>query len=174
MQILRDLKSTKPSRCVRLLFWTGVALALASADVSAKPTCRHVKGSFNLIPVDGEACTSPVGVCGEGTFTGGLKGDYFSPFLTITETAETSQTGYFHFTAETTFPAAKIDSWEGELFFKEAGSLHTTGRGEFVELFSVASGTGDFSGATGDLKTTGNFDPVSGGKGQYDGYICVP
>ena len=152
----------------------GAVLSLGSAQLSADTSCRKVRGAFNIIPVSGAACPSPVGVCGEGTFSGGLKGDYFSVFLSATPTADTPTTEVLLFTAETTIAAAKSGRREGELVFKEAGAFHTTGAGEFAELYSVVSGTGDFVGASGVLKSTGTFTAAAGGEGVYQGEICVP
>ena len=62
----------------------------------------------------------------------------------------------------------------GQLVFKEAGAFHVEGAGEFGELYSVVSGTGDFVGATGVLKAVGTFNAVTGGDIVYQGQICVP
>ena len=150
------------------------ALILAGTQVHAAPSCRTVQGSASLIPVPEADCTSPVQICGEGNFTGGLKGSYTSVLFTLTPTADTPVTQVVFFTAETTMPAARIGPWRGQLVFKEAGSFHVAGAGEFGELYSAAGGTGDFVAATGVLRAVGTFDAVIGGEIAYDGQICVP
>ncbi len=55
-----------------LLF--AAALILGSAQARADPSCRTVQGSASLNPVPAADCPSPVQICGEGTFTGGLRG----------------------------------------------------------------------------------------------------
>ena len=150
------------------------ALILGSTQARAEPTCRTVQGSASLKPVPAAECSSPVQICGEGTFTGGLRGSYSSVLFTLTPTADTAVTQVVFFTAETTMPAAQIGPWRGQLVFKEAGSFHVAGAGEFGELYSAAGGTGDFVEATGVLRAVGTFDAVAGGEILYLGQICVP
>jgi hypothetical protein len=150
----------------------GILLTVASATVTANSSCHDVEGSYNIIPVSGADCDSPSGICGKGTFTGGIKGDYISAVLSTPPTPETSETGFIVLTAEAIITSAKIRNWEGDLVLKEAGAFHPTGNGEFVELFSV-SGTEDFAEATGVLTSMGTFNPVMGGEGVYQGQICI-
>jgi hypothetical protein len=150
------------------------ALILGSAQARADPFCRTVQGSASLKPVPASDCTSPVQICGEGTFTGDLKGSYSSVLFTLTPTADTPVTQVVLFTAETTMPAAQVGRWRGQLVFKEAGAFHVAGAGEFGELYSVSGGTGDFVEATGVLRAVGTFDAVTGGGILYLGQICVP
>jgi hypothetical protein len=150
------------------------ALILGSTQARADSPCRTVQGSASLKPVPASDCPSPVQICGEGTFTGGLKGSYSSVLFTLTPTADTAVTQVVLFTAETTMPAAQVGHWRGQLVFKEAGAFHVAGAGEFGELYSVAGGTGDFVAATGVLKAVGTFDAVAGGEIVYQGQICVP
>ncbi len=150
------------------------ALILGSTQARAEQSCRSVRGSATLKPVPAADCTSPVQICGEGTFTGGLYGRYSSVLFTLTPTADTPVTQVVFFTAETTVPEARVGPWRGQLVFKEAGSFHVAGAGEFGELYSAAGGTGDFAEATGVLKAVGTFVDVTGGEITYEGQICVP
>jgi hypothetical protein len=150
------------------------ALLLCSAQAGADPTCRTVQGSASLRPVPEADCSSPVQICGEGTFIGGLQGSYSSVLFTLTPTADTAVTQVVIFTAETTMPAAQVGHLRGQLVFQEAGAFHVAGAGEFGELYSVAGGTGDFVAATGVLRAVGTFDAVAGGEISYQGQICVP
>jgi len=159
---------------VLLALGLGAALILGSPQARADPSCRTVHGSASLNPVPASDCPSPVGICGDGAFTGGLKGDYFSQLLTLTTTDDTAVTQVVLFTGETTISAAKVDHRRGQLVFKEAGAFHVEGAGEFGELYSVVRGTGDFVGATGVLKAVGTFNAVTGGDIVYQGQICVP
>ncbi len=138
----------------------------------ADPRCRSVRGTLTLIPVTAP-CTSPVGVCGIGDFRGVLRGPYTSQLTSIVPTAETPQTGVVLITGDTTLHA-RLGSKSGTLEFKDSGAFKTIGDGEFAELFSVVSGTGDFVGATGTLIVTGTFDFAGGGDGEYSGTICAP
>jgi len=150
------------------------AMILGSTQARADSSCRTVQGSASLKPVPASDCNSPVQICGEGTFTGGLQGSYSSVLFTLTPTADTAVTEVVLFTAETTMPAAQVGRLRGQLVFKEAGSFHVAGAGEFGELYSVAGGTGDFVQATGVLRAVGTFDDVTGGGIEYEGQICVP
>jgi hypothetical protein len=162
------------ARGVSLSLLLTAALILGSTQAHADASCRTVQGSASLNPVPASECSSPVQICGEGTFTGGLKGSYSSVLFTLTPTADTAVTQVVLFTAETTMPAAQVGHWRGQLVFKEAGAFHVAGAGEFGELYSVAGGTGDFVEATGVLKVVGTFDAVTGGEIAYQGQICVP
>jgi hypothetical protein len=158
-----------------LSLWLAATLILVGTQALASPpSCRTVQGTASLHPVSAPDCQSPVGICGEGAFAGGLRGHYSSMLFTLTETAGTAVTQVSLFTAETTIPAARIGNWRGKLVLQEAGSFHTAGAGEFAELYSAAGGTGDFVHATGVLKATGNFVDGIGGSIAYQGQICVP
>ena len=149
-----------------------VLLGVGQQSAEADPRCRSVRGTLDLIPVS-SPCTSPVGVCGRGDFRGVLRGPYTSELSTIQTTAETPQTGVVLITGDTTMQA-RIGFRTGTLQFKDSGAFKTVGDGEFSELFSVVSGTGDFAGATGTLIVTGTFDFAGGGEGEYSGTVCVP
>jgi hypothetical protein len=152
-----------------------VALMMLGSNpqAEANPTCRSVRGTFDLIPVTDSTCVSPVGVCGKGTFRGQLRGPYVSVLTSIVPTADTAQTNVVLITGDTPLQA-RLGSKQGTLTFKDSGAFHTTGDGEFAELFSVVSGTGDFAGATGTLFATGTFDFAAGGEGEYSGTLCAP
>jgi hypothetical protein len=150
------------------------ALLLGSASASADTACRTVNGHFNIIPVSGPDCPSSVGVCGRGTFLGGILGDYFSPFTSIVATAETPTTGVVLYTADITVTNAQVGEWAGDLLLKESGAYHTVGKGEFAALFSLVGGTGSFANANGVLSSTGTAPAGTTGEGVYSGQICVP
>ena len=153
------------------------ALLLGSASVSADVTCRTVNGHFDINPV--ENCPSPFGVCGQGTFLGGILGDYFSPFTSIIIPTDIYPTadpgpGVVLYTADVSVPNAQVGDWTGSLELKEGGAFHTAGNGEFSALFSAAGGTGSFANANGILSVTGMIDLATGvGQGVYSGQICT-
>ncbi len=150
------------------------ALILSTVQAFADPSCHVVRGAASLTPRPAADCHSPVQICGEGNFTGGLKGRYTSLLFTLTDTTDTPVTQVSLFTAETTIPAARVGHLRGKLVLSEAGAFHTAGGGEFSELYSVSGGTGDLVNATGVLQAWGTFvDPVGGGI-VYQGQICVP
>jgi hypothetical protein len=162
------------ARRMRLSLLLAAVLILGSTQARAEPSCRTVRGSAVLKPVPAAECNSPVQICGEGTFTGDLRGSYTSVLFTLTPTVDTDTTQVVLFTAETTMPAARVGRLRGQLVFKEAGAFHEAGAGEFGELYSVSGGTEDFAEATGVVKAVGTFDAVKGGEIEYQGQICVP
>ncbi|MBI5495395.1 MAG: hypothetical protein HY904_10255 [Deltaproteobacteria bacterium] len=147
------------------------ALVSSGAGAEAHGKCHAVEGHFDLIPVGGPECTSPIGVCGRGTFRGGIRGDYFSLLQTITFTDETPITGVVLITGDTVL-GARAGERRGDLFFKDSGAFHTAGDGEFAEIFTITGGTEDFAGASGSLLTTGTYDFAAGGVGEYHGRVC--
>lgn len=50
-------------------------LVLGSASVTADAACRTINGRFDITLLPVEDCPSPVGLCGQGTFLGGILGD---------------------------------------------------------------------------------------------------
>lgn len=149
----------------------GALLVLGSANVGAAETCRNVQGYFNLVQISGAACTSPVGVCTGGKFSGDIRGGYYSPFFTITESAETPNTGVVLFTAQTVITGARVGARSGNLVLSEGGA-YSTSDGAFGQLFTVSGGTGGFAGATGTLRGMGTYLPADGGGAVYAGKIC--
>jgi hypothetical protein len=150
----------------------GAAIILVSGQANAAGQCIPVAGTFTINPVAPADCPSQVGICGKGTFSGALRGDYFSPFTSIVPTADTPTTNVVLFTADTTLHA-RLGSLAGDIVFKEGGAFHVAGDGEFSELFSITSSTGAFAGATGQVYGSGTA--VNGaGNGAYFGKVCIP
>lgn len=160
-------------RFIALVALCGAAIFLVGfSDAQADGRCRRVAGALTLLPVVGPGCTSPVGVCGEGRFSGSLRGGYTSQLTSIVTTPDTAQTSCVLITGDTVL-RARIGRRHGEIVFKDSGAFHTDGEGEFSELFSVVSGTEDFAGATGVLFVTGRYDFAAGGTGWYQGRLCA-
>jgi len=153
------------------LAMTGATILLMSSRADAAGACIPVAGTFTINPVPPAECSSVVGICGKGSFSGALRGDYFSPFTSIVPTADTPTTNVVLFTADTTLHA-RLSTLSGDIMFKEGGAFHVAGDGEFSELFSVVNGTGAFNGASGQIY--GNGVAVNGaGNGAYFGKICL-
>ena len=161
----------KLMRRMTTLAITGATIFLMSSRADAAGACIPVAGTFTINPVPPAECTSAVGICGKGSFSGALRGDYFSPFTSIVPTADTPSTNVVLFTADTTLHA-RLSTLTGDIAFKEGGAFHVAGEGEFSELFSVVSGTGAFAGASGQIY--GNGTAVNGaGVGAYFGKVCL-
>jgi len=158
---------------VRLLL-AGVSLGLTATGVNAEDKCRPVNGHYAERAVAPSSCASPVGLCIEGEFSGGVRGAFAVTATSFTGTADTPTTAVVHFTGDGVIHA-RIGSRQGDLFFKSAGAFHTVGTGEIVDLQFVTGGTGALAGASGALRASGTFDPVAGsGESEYMGTICLP
>lgn len=149
------------------------ALLTNSAHASADVRCQNVIGHYAERAVAPASCPSPVGLCIEGEFSGGIRGDFASTPTTLAPTADTPTTGVVTFTGDGVIHARLGDA-EGDIFFKSAGAFHTVGTGEIVDLQFITGGTGGFAGASGALRASGTFDPVAGtGESEYVGVICL-
>ena len=157
----------------RLLWFAAAALWLGSAGIGAAAECRHVHGHFDEQAVAPPACTSPVGVCTAGSYSGGIRGEFMttvSYFNTATPNFPDTFVGLFN--ADSTIHA-RVGTRVGDLMIKNAGAFHVAGDGEILDLQTIVGGTGALTGATGTLVATGTF--VSGvGQSEYVGTICLP
>jgi hypothetical protein len=142
---------------------------ITNGEVRAASNCKKVNGKVSLQPVTGPACTSPIGICGTGLFTGDLKANSEFTGTSLTSTVDTPTTGVVVLTADNVF---HTDT--GDLITKPALVLSTTGAGDVAVVDTVMGGTGGWAGATGFIKAIGTLDPTAGGEGAYIGEICTP
>jgi Protein of unknown function (DUF3224) len=166
--------ATRTGRTVRrsLLLAGGVLpLALFASGSEAAVACQSVRGSYVEHAV-ADNCTSPIGFCITATYRGSLRGTLDARATSIAPTADTGATGVLVFTSESTFDGAMRDR-TGTLAVRNAGTFRTTGAGSIVDLQTIVGGTGDFAGATGELRASGTF--VDGaGMSEYEGQVCLP
>jgi hypothetical protein len=149
-----------------------VALAMASTNANAQ-SCQSVSGHYVEQAVQ-EGCTSPLGLCIAGEYSGVIKGAFEGIATSLIPTADTPTTGILLFTSDSVIHAQVI-SKEGDLLIKNAGVFRTTGDGEILDLQVITGGTGQLAGATGVLQASGTFDSESGtGQSTYVGNICLP
>ena len=145
------------------------ALLLASANVSAQANCQNVHGHFQSQLTNPVTCTSPVGLCTVGSFTGGLRGDF--TFVT-TNLTPTSATGVSLYTGNTSFHG-RVEGKMGDLMIQNAGLLHAAGN--LAEFEVISGGSGELTGASGLININGAFNLAAGiGQGDYAGMICIP
>jgi hypothetical protein len=147
----------------------GAVLVFASSSANASGQCLNVHGRFSLQPLSGPACRSSLGVCAQGTYIGGIRGDFVGTTTSFIPTADTPSTAILGYTTDVV-----IHTPTGDLTLKNAGVTHTAGDGEFTELLSATGGTGDWAGASGILQTAGTFVFPEGGDAVYEGVICIP
>ncbi len=157
------------SRWFPLVVLSTLAFSLAGSEAAASNACRKVKGRFTLEPVSGPECTSPVGICARGAYTGDFAGDAFFVATSVIQTVDSPTTGVVLVTGDDHFTTA-----DGGLTTKDAIVLRTVGADEFSELDTVIAGTGEWAGATGVITATGTMTIASGGQGTYSGEVCRP
>ncbi len=143
-------------------------LVLAIGGVAAAPHCQTVSGQFTLQPLTGPTCLSAVGICATGVYRGGINGDSSFTASSVIQTADTPTTAVILVTGDNLIQTA-----HGDLLTKDAVVLKTTGAGEFAEVDTIVSGTGDWAGATGTITATGTFTTSDGGDGHYTGEVCT-
>lgn len=151
----------------------GLALLLAGSSTGAAERCFEVRGRYTEQLATGPDCTSPVGLCIEGTYRGAIRGDFEGVATVLIPTADTPTTGVVLFISEARIDA-RIKAREGELIIKNSGAFHTTGAGEIVDLQTIVGGTGELAGATGALRAEGTFTAELGGRSTYVGTVCLP
>jgi hypothetical protein len=157
----------------------GPALGLGAASLallvgSAAPSqaasgCRDVRG-FYVEHATSENCTSPVGLCIAGTYSGQIRGHFHGTATSITTTADTPTTGVAMFTSDSTIDAT-VSGMSGTLVIKNAGAFASSG--PIVDLQTIVAGTGNLAGASGALRAQGTFSTASGGRSDYHGTLCL-
>ena len=154
-----------------------VLLLMASvAPVLADQTCKPVVGHFEALvvpPGQGNCPSDPTAFCTAGRVWGGIQGNY-------------------QFVMTTAFPSVLIGGVPTILFFTgrstiflksddqllgtDTGSIDLPpGQGGFASLITFTGGTGEMSGATGQIRLRGEFNAAEGTTGgDYTGKLCTP
>lgn len=156
----------------------GLVLLVAGSGADAANPCFNVKGHYDEHAV-AENCASPVGLCIALTYSGGVKGDAFGTATSLLTTIDTGTpddpgTGVLGFTSDTVAHVT-VRGRSGDLIIKNAGVFQPTGNGDIVDLQTITGGTGELAGATGAIRASGTFSPVTfSGSSDYEGQICLP
>ena len=141
----------------------GVAAAYASE-------CHQVRGHLEETPV-AAGCTSPVGICTVAQMFGALHGE---AHFTASAIIPSATTDVVFVTGDTDIVDAKVAGHRGTLTVKNAAAFRTDGDGDLVDVQTITGGTGDFVGATGSLRVSGNVVLPTGGSSAYEGVVCPP
>ncbi|HZP86248.1 MAG TPA: hypothetical protein VFB54_05470 [Burkholderiales bacterium] len=152
-------------------FLTLVATS-ALVSVADAAECRSVRGVIEETQVTGPDCTSPVGLCTVSQLFGPLKGQAHFTAAQFIQSADTPTTGVVFVIGDTTLNA-RLGNKRGTLSIKDAAAFRTTGEGDLTDLQVITGGTGDFIGASGALRLSGNFASGSG-TSSFEGTICLP
>jgi hypothetical protein len=148
---------------------TAVLLALLlSGGASAAASCRKVSGKATIQSFSGPDCTSPVGLCATGEFTGDLAGTFAFTGTDIIPTADTPTTSVVFVIGDNT-----LTTRHGTILLKDAFALETTGNGDVAEVDTIIGGTGEWASATGTIRASGTFADGAG-QASYVGEVCLP
>ena len=158
------------SKLALAAFVLALAPVLDAAPVPPTPRPRHVHGNIVSQLLTGPACTSPVGLCTKGHFTGSLRGEFVFTATTLTPTADTPATGIVHYTGDIV-----LKTNDGTIFIKDAGAFDSApgSTGDVGAVSAVTGGTRRYAGASGHVRIGGTFTPQDGGDSEYCGQILL-
>ena len=134
--------------------------------------CEQVRGHLDELPL--VPCASPVGLCTTAQMNGSIHGDAIFTAATITSSTDFPLTGVVFVTGDTAIEDAQVAGHRGRIAIKNAAAFRTTGGNDLVDVQTIIGGTGDFAGATGSLRISGDFVPGIGGSSTYEGVVCFP
>lgn len=160
---------------VRLLRRVAPSMLLALGAIAAVPThadCRKVNGHYTEQAL-AAGCTSPVGVCLQGSYSGVIQGSFATTVDNFVPNADMPPVPFALFTADSVL-GVRIAGREGTLLVRNGGAVRLEASGEIVDLQTVVGGTGDLAGASGVMTAVGTFSFSDGGRSEYGGQICLP
>jgi hypothetical protein len=139
-------------------------------QTSAERDTGLVKGHISSELLTGPECTSPVGLCTKGRFSGDIQGDFVFIANTLTPTPDTALTGVVHYIGD-----ILIHTRKGDIFIKDSGAFNTLpgGTGDVGSVSTITSGTGRWEGASGHIHIAGTFTPAGGGDSDFEGEISM-
>ena len=153
-----------------LLIFTG------AAPMFGEQSCKPVVGHFEAVvvpPGTGHCPNVPGTFCTAGRVWGGIDGNYqFVMTGALPSIAIGGVPTILFFTGQSTVFLKSGD----QLLGTDTGSIDLPpGQGGFASLITFSGGTGKMSGATGQIRLRGEFDPVAGTtSGDYVGKVCTP
>ena len=162
-------------RSSRFIIASTLLLLVTVAPVFAE-TCKPVLGHFEaqVVPPGQGHCPSDLtAFCTAGRVWGGIQGNYQ---FTMTAASPSVIIGgvptILFFTGKSTIFLKSGD----QLLGTDTGSIDLPpGQGGFASLITFAGGTGNTTGATGQIRLRGEFDAAEGTtSGDYVGKLCTP
>ena len=143
-----------------------VVIALCTATAAfADQTCKPVVGHFEAHVVPPADCPAPF--CTAGRVWGGIQGNYSFVMTTIQPTFAVPSIMFF--TGQSTIALKSGDLLHGT----DTGTLDLSPAGGFASLITFSGGTGEYAGATGQIKLRGQLDQAEGTtSGDYIGTLC--
>lgn len=151
-------------------------LAASVAPVVGAQSCKPVVGHFEAVlvpPGQGHCPADPNAFCTAGRVWGGVQGTYQFFMTGAVPSADFGgvPTILFFTGRSTVF----LKSGE-QVVGTDTGSIDLPpGQGGFASLITFDGGTGDMSGATGQIRLRGAFSAAEGTtSGDYIGELCKP
>jgi hypothetical protein len=152
----RFLKATLVVSAVTL------GLAIWPSHAASSGTCRPVNGHLEERQVPGP------GFAATGRLTGGIQGTDTFTLLSLSPTDPSTPT-VSHFVGKSVFQTKT-----GDIQLTVAGAFDTD-TGKFSDLLTITGGTGEWTGASGQIHLFGVFDLQAGvGASDYRGEVCLP
>jgi hypothetical protein len=150
----------------RTLAAISIVIASLTANAAfAEQTCKPVVGHFEAQLVPPSDC--PSDFCTAGRVWGGIQGSY--TFVMTTFVASGAVPSIFFFTGQSAITLKSGDPVHGT----DTGSLDLGPLGGFASIITFTGGTGDYAGATGQIKLRGPLDQTAGTTtGDYIGTLC--
>jgi hypothetical protein len=151
-------------------------LTASIAPVFGDQNCKPVVGHFEAVvvpPGQGHCPSNPPAFCTAGRVWGGIQGNYqFVMTAAIPSAPFGGVDTILFFTGKSTIFLKSDD----QLLGTDTGSIDLPpGQGGFASLITFDGGTGDMSGATGQIRLRGEFDAVAATtSGDYLGKLCTP
>jgi hypothetical protein len=144
------------------------ALALIAACVGGWPSLAAAHGHQDVV-VAGTLTTAVVpcaSLCTESEWTGRLDGTSSFTLISL-EDAQVPNANISRFHGDLVLSTAN-----GDLIGQDSG-IWDLDTGQYVDIYTVTSGTGDYTGATAVIVLFGTLDPVTGeGFSHYRGLVA--
>jgi hypothetical protein len=157
--------ATSATGALTLLFAFGIGFAAETARADGGNS-TEVEGTLASTQVVGAACPSPIGLCTQGTLTGGLRGTFFYTAESLIVLPD-GITGVFDGTVVLQTPKGVVTEHDHTI-----ANLQT---GQLADVQTILSGTGAWTGATGTIQVYGSFNFATGvGASRYEGTIFFP
>ena len=162
-------------RSSRFIIASTLLLLVTVAPVFAE-TCKPVLGHFEALvvpPGQGHCPPDPTAFCTAGSVWGGIQGNY--QFIMTAASPSVIIGGVptiLFFTGKSTIFLKSGD----QLLGTDTGSIDLPpGQGGFASLITFDGGSGNMTGATGQIRLRGEFDAAEGTtSGDYVGKLCTP
>ena len=145
------------------------AVAISSAQAQCKSVNGHITSELVEVFSNGAQCPSPISLCTEGRFIGGLKGEFTFVAQTLNPTGAVPDVAF-------TIGEIQLSSnqCDGTLILTDTSAFSLSPDGQFGGLQTVDgdASTGDCNEASGRLRVFGVF--IGGCVDcTYRGEICI-